>query len=168
MVTVTELVTGKRVEKQGLKVFLQPNPLTTKTAGDRIKTVTRNMKKTLMTMMVLVGMTASAMMLSAFATPKQDAKAESSQIQMNDDAWKLFHTGVAYCNGDTDQCVGRGDVWVNTDTYQVKIRLNDQSSPKNGGGYDLTEYTRKDGYNYRFWHSYEQTYYYVYINVRFN
>ena len=117
---------------------------------------------------MLVVMAAGAMMLSSFATSKQDAKAESSQIQMNDDAWKLFHSGVAFCNGDTDQCVGRGDVWVNTDTYQVKIQPTGYKSPKIGGGFDLTEYSGKQGYNYRFWHSDKKEYYYVYINVRFN
>ena len=126
------------------------------------------MKKILMTMAMLVVMLAGAMMLSSFATSKQDAKAESSQIQMNDSPWKLFHSGVAYCDGDTDQCMGTGDVWVNTDTYQVKIQLKGDNSPKKGGGRDLTEYTGKDGYNYRFWHVGERAYYYVYINVRFN
>ena len=126
------------------------------------------MKKMFLTLSMLVVMTAGAMMLSSFATSKQDAKAESSQIQMNDDGWKLFHEGVAYCDGDTGQCMGTGDVWVNTDTYQVKFRLPKQNSPKQGGGYDLTEYTGKDGYNYRFWSKNDQKYYYVYINVRFN
>lgn len=126
------------------------------------------MKKVFITMIILAGMTAGAMMLSSFATAKQDAKVESSQIQMNDDAWKLFHSGVAYCDGDTDQCVGRGDVWINTDTYQVKFLISGYGHGNRGDGFDLTEYTRKDGYNYRFWHPDRNKYYYVYINVRFN
>ena len=127
------------------------------------------MKKILMTMVMLVVMLAGAMMLSSFTTSKQDAKAESSQIQMNDSPWKLFHSGVAYCDGDTNRCMGTGNVWVNTDNYQVKIVERDSScTPPKGCGYDLTEYSGKDGYNYRFWHTKDQTYYYVYINVRFN
>ena len=159
MVTVTELVTGKRVEKQGFKVFLQPNPLTTKTAGDRIKTAKKKMKKVFMTMIILAGMTAGAMMLSSFATAKQDAKVENSQIQMNDD-WELFREGVAYCDGDTGQCKGTGNVWVNTKTYQAQMRIGSNK-------YDLTDYTGKDGYNMRFWHRSHEKYYYVYINIRF-
>lgn len=123
------------------------------------------MKKIMMTMTVLVGMTAGAMMLSSFATPKQDAKAESSQIQMNNDNWKVARQNVAYCDGDTDQCKGTGDVWVNTDTSQAKIVLDIRFTPPAGGGYDLTEYTRKEGYNYRFWHTKDNKYYYVYINI---
>lgn len=125
------------------------------------------MKKIMMTMAVLVGMTAGAMMLSSFATPKQDASPESSQLQMNDDAWKLVRSDVAYCDGDTDQCKGTGDVWVNTDTHQAKIQLDIRLTPKSGGGYDLTKYTGKQGYNYRFWHSEKNCYYYVYINLRY-
>lgn len=121
------------------------------------------MKKTLITMAMLVVMAAGAMMLSSFATSKQDAKAESSQIQINDD-WELFRTGVAYCDADTDKCMGTGDVYVNTNTYQARIRVYIGNG--NYSYYDLTEYTRKDGYNYRFWHSDKQTYYYVYINLR--
>lgn len=119
------------------------------------------MKKIMMTMAVLVGMMTGAMMLSAFTTPKQDVKAESSQIQMNDDPWQLYRENVAYCDGDTDQCKGKGDVYVNTDTFQIQIRLGVY------GTYDLTEYTGKAGYNYRFWHSGVKCYYYVYLNVRF-
>lgn len=121
------------------------------------------MKKTLITMAMLVVMAAGAMMLSSFATSKQDAKAESSQIQINDD-WELFRTGVAYCDADTDKCMGTGDVYINTNTNQARIRVYIGNG--NYSYYDLTEYTRKDGYNYRFWHSDKQTYYYVYINLR--
>ena len=91
------------------------------------------MKKIMMTMAVLVGMMTGAMMLSAFTTPKQDVKAESSQIQMNDSPWKKVRESVAYCDGDTDQCVGYGNVWFNTDTYQVQIRFDKYE-------YDLTDY----------------------------
>lgn len=122
------------------------------------------MKKTLMTMAMLVIMAAGAMMLSAFATPKQDAKAESSQIQMNDDDWMLYRESVAYCDGDTDQCMGHGHVYVNSNTYQVRIRVH---YDMNDHDFDLTEYTRKEGYNYRFWHNKDRKYYYVYLNVRF-
>ena len=117
------------------------------------------MKKVLLTLAVLVGMTAGAMMLSAFTTSKQDAKTECSQIQMNDDNWKLFREKVAYCDGDKDVCVGQGDVWVNTDTYQAQIRLS------TGYCLDLTDYTGKEGYNMRFWHTGDKKYYYVYINI---
>lgn len=111
-------------------------------------------------MVMLVVMSAGAMMLSSFATSKQDAKAESSQIQMNDDPWQLYRENVAYCDGDTDQCKGKGDVYVNTDTYQIQFRIGTDK-------YDLTEYTGKAGYNYRFWHRWDEKYYYVYLNVRF-
>lgn len=110
-------------------------------------------------MVMLVVMSAGAMMLSSFTTPKQDAKAESSQIQMNDSPWKLFRESVAFCDGDTDQCVGRGNIYVNTDTYQVRIHV------PGGYDYDLTDYTGKQGYNMRFWHSKNEKYYYVYINI---
>ena len=141
------------------KVFSQSNQLTTKTAGDRIKTARKEMKKVFITMIILAGMTAGAMMLSSFATAKQDAKVESSQIKMNDD-WVKFREGGAYCDGDTDRCMGRGDVWINPNTYQARIRVDDSN-------YDLTDYTRKEGYNMRFWHGGDKVYYYVYINIRF-
>ncbi len=116
-----------------------------------------------MTMAVLVGMTTGAMMLSSFATSKQNAKAESSQVQMNDD-WKKAREGVAYCDGDTGQCLGTGDVWVNLDTSQAVIKFRDRSGNHT---FDLTEYTRKDGYNYRFWNTAMKPaqYCYVYINI---
>ena len=110
-------------------------------------------------MAVLVGFTAGAMTLSAFTTPKQDAKTktESSQTKMND-SWKKFREGVAYCDGDNGTCKGTGDVWVNTDTYQVQFRIG-------SARYDLTEYTGKDGYNMRFWHKTHECYYYVNIYI---
>lgn len=119
--------------------------------------------KKILTIAVLVGMTAGAILLSAFTTPKQDAKTECSQIQMNDD-WMLYREGVAYCDGDTDQCVGQGNIYVNSNTYQARIRVYYQS---NYYYYDLTDYTKKEGYNMRFWDSERSTYYYVYINIRY-
>lgn len=115
-------------------------------------------------MAVLVGMMTGAMMLSAFTTPKQDVKAESSQIQMNDDPWQLYRENVAYCDGDTDRCMGSGNVYVNTDTHQIRFRMWDG---RKYYLYDLTEYTGKAGYNYRFWADGKECYYYVYLNVRF-
>ena len=67
MVTVTELVTWKSALKRKKKVFSQPNQLTTKTAGDRIKTATKKMKKILLVLITLMGI--------SFA-----AKAQSCQI----------------------------------------------------------------------------------------
>lgn len=107
---------------------------------------------------MLIVMAVGAMMLSAFATPKQDAKAESRQIQMNDDNWKVFREKVAYCDADTDQCKGYGTVYVNTDTYQVAIRPQGYNYPYK---IDLGEYTAKEGYNMRFWHEGDRKYYYV-------
>ena len=115
-------------------------------------------------MVIFAGMAVGAMMLSSFTAPRQNAKAENSQIQMNDDDWLLYRESVAYCDGDTDQCKGHGNVYVNSNTYQVRIRVN---YDMNYHYLDLTEYTRKEGYNYRFWHTKDQKYYYVYLNVRF-
>ena len=115
-------------------------------------------------MIMFAGMSAGVMMLTAFTTPEQNAKAKSSQIQMNDDDWLLYREGVNYCDGDNGTCMGRGDVYINRNTYQVKIRIDGI------GFFDLTEYTGKDGYNYRFWYegSRVKCYYYVYLNIRFN
>ena len=79
---------------------------------------------------------------------------------MNDD-WELFRSNVAYCDGDNDRCMGTGDVYFNTRTYQFKI---DVFHDNNHYKYDLTEYTSKEGYNMRFWDTKKSTYYYVYIN----
>lgn len=123
------------------------------------------MKKILMTMVLLVVMSAGAMMLSSFTTSKQDAKTESSQIQLNGDDWMLYREGVAFCDGDTDQCKGHGNVYVNSNTYQVRIDVYYDEVHHH---LDLTEYTSKEGYNYRFWHGKDNKYYYVYLNVRYN
>ncbi len=120
------------------------------------------MKKVLLTMAVLIGMTAGTMMLSAFTTPKQDAQSECSQIKMNDDNWKVFREKVAYCDADTDMCKGYGTVYVNTDTYQVAIRPAGYNYPYK---VDLGEYTGKEGYNMRFWHEGDKKYYYVNIYI---
>ena len=55
MVTVTELVTWKRAFKRLRKVSLQSNQLTTKTAGNRIKTARQKMKKVLLVLIALMG-----------------------------------------------------------------------------------------------------------------
>jgi hypothetical protein len=116
------------------------------------------MKKLLMTTAMLVVMSAGAMMLSSFTTPKQDSKAESSQIQMNDDNWKVFRQNVAYCDADTDQCNGYGTVYLNTDTKQLAITPQGYNYPYK---IDLGEYTAKEGYNMRFWYEGDRKYYYV-------
>ena len=118
------------------------------------------MKKILWTIAVLVGMTAGSMMLSAFTTPKQDAKTNCSQIQMNDDNWKLFREQVPYCDADKGTCKGYGEVWINTDTYQVVFKTCSSCKMR-----DLSEYTGKDGYNMRFWHDSDSKYYYVNIYI---
>jgi len=118
------------------------------------------MKKVLLTMAVLIGLTTGVMTLSAFTTPKHDAKTECSNTKMNDDNWKKFREKVPYCDGDKDMCMGYGTVWVNTDTYQVAFE-DDKTSHK----YDLSEYTKKEGYNMRFWRSSDSKYYYVNIYI---
>ena len=112
-------------------------------------------------MALLVVIAAGAMMLSAFATSKQDAKAESSQIEMNDDDWKLVREDVAYCS-EEGQCLGRGEVYINRNNGQLRFRYNYRN-------FDLTEYTGVDGYNYRFWNENlsPSRYCYVYINTRY-
>ena len=119
------------------------------------------MKKVLIVTAVLIGMMVGAMMLSAFTTPKQDAKAECSKIE-NDD-WVKMREGVAYCDGDNGTCLGTGDIYVNEDTYQVRIQIKTPSS-YSGNKYDLTDYTGKDGYNMRFWHSGLKKYCYVMVS----
>lgn len=104
-------------------------------------------------MVVLAVIATGAMMLSAFTTPKQDC----SQVEMND-GWKLFRENVPYCDGDKGTCLGTGDVWVNTETSQVQIRIYAT------GTYDLVEYRGKDGYNMRFWHGKKNMYCYVMIS----
>lgn len=113
-------------------------------------------KKIFVTATLLVAIIASAMVFSSFKAPKENTTI--SKIEMNASTWKKFREGVAYCDGDKGTCMGTGDVWVNTDTYQIQFRIGN-------GKYDLTEYTGKDGYNMRFWHSGADKYYYVNIFI---
>lgn len=114
-------------------------------------------KKLFVTATLFIGMIAGAMVFSSFKAPKEEKSTNAAQIQMND-SWKKFREGVAYCDGEKDACMGRGDVWVNTDTYQVVIRIGNVN-------YDLSEYTGKRGYNMRFWFSPNEVYYYVNIYI---
>lgn len=117
-----------------------------------------NMKRIITTMAIAAGMMASVMMFSSFTTPKQS----SLSIEMNANNWKLFREKVPYCDAGKDVCAGYGYVWVNTETYQVAISLSiNPSSVK----YDLSEYSGKEGYNMRFWHESNKTYYYVNIYI---
>lgn len=123
------------------------------------------MKKLLIVTAVLLGMMAGAMMLSAFTTPKQDAKAECSQSEMGD-PWKLMREGVAFCDGDNGTCLGTGDIYVNEDTYQVRITIKSYPGSNScyNKTYDLTDYTGKDGYNMRFWCGCTSKYCYVMVS----
>ena len=119
----------------------------------------KKMKKNLfVTVVLLIGIIASGMMFSSFTTPINEQNTSVTKNTTSDDNWKKFREGVAYCDADKGTCVGTGDVWVNTETYQVQFR-------KGGNCYDLTEYTGKDGYNMRFWDNYKKCYYYVYIYI---
>lgn len=99
------------------------------------------------------------MTLSAFTSLNKTTVSEDEYILAASDNWKLFRENVPYCDGDKGVCKGTGNVYVNTDTYQVVIKLS------SGIKYDLSEYTGKDGYNMRFWHSSDKTYYYVNIFI---
>lgn len=119
------------------------------------------MKKIILTMTLIAGVVAGAMTLSAFTTTKNNEKSADAKITVNDnDAWKLFRENVAYCDGDKDMCEGTGYVWVNTDTYQAAF-----SFTKGGTKYDLTQSSKKEGYNMRFWYGDKKKYYYIYINI---
>ena len=98
-------------------------------------------------------------MLSAFTTPKQDAKAKCSVTETQE--WKVFREQVPYCDGDKGICEGYGTVYINNDTYQVAFKPC--CSDCNCNKYDLAEYTKKDGYNMRFW--YNSAYHYVNIYI---
>jgi len=125
----------------------------------------KKMKKTLLTIGMFAILATSAIMFSAFTTPKHETRTECSQNEMGD-PWKKMRSGVAICNGDTDACMGTGDIYVNEDTKQVKIRVRTFGtatfSDKSNYDYDLTVYTGKDGYNMRFW--YEGQYCYVMVS----
>lgn len=114
-------------------------------------------KKLFVTVALLIGIIAGGMVFSSFMAPKDEKNNDVTQITMNDN-WKKFREGVAYCDADNGTCVGTGNVYVNTDTYQIQFRILDSK-------YDLTEYTGKDGYNMRFWHKKDNKYYYVYIYI---
>lgn len=118
------------------------------------------MKKLLISMTLLIGMVAGVMVLSSFTTPKQNAKTECSQSEVAADSWKLFRENVPYCDPAKKTCIGYGFVWVNTDTYQITFSIS-----KTGSKYDLSEYTKEEGYNMRFWHSPNSKYFYVNIYV---
>ena len=116
------------------------------------------MKKILISMTMLIGIVTGAMVLSSFTTPMQDAKTECLQTEVAADSWKLFRENVPYCDAEHNNCEGYGQVWVNTDTYQVAFKL-----PRDATKYDLSEYTQKDGYNMRFWWNNKYHYVNVYI-----
>ena len=78
----------------------------------------------------------------------------------NEDAWKLFRENVAYCDGDKDMCEGTGKVWVNTETYQAAFTFSNGTTK-----FDLTQSSKKEGYNMRFWCGPKKKYYYIYINI---
>lgn len=118
------------------------------------------MKKIILTMTLIAGVVAGSMTLSAFTTAKHNERCANTKITVNnDDAWKLFKEGVSYCDGDKDVCMGTGCVWVNTD-YQTAFSYN-----KTGPKYDLTQSSKKDGYNMRFWDNHKDKYFYIYINI---
>lgn len=118
------------------------------------------MKKNLfVTAILLIGMIAGAMVFSSFKAPKQEKNTNVKQIEMQG-PWKLFREQVTYCDGDTGRGIGKGNVWVNTETYQVQMRIGTSQTK-----YDLTEYTGKDGFNMRFWHDTAQTYYYINLYI---
>jgi len=120
------------------------------------------MKKVFLTITLIAGIVAGTMTLSAFTTAKHNERCANTKITVNnDDAWKLFREGVSYCDGDTDVCMGTGYVWVNTDTYQTAFSYTKTTDYK----YDLTQSSKKDGYNMRFWDDNKQKYYYIYINI---
>lgn len=120
------------------------------------------MKKVILTMTLVAGVIAGALAFSAFTTSKHYERNEGTQITVNDnDAWKIFRENVAYCDGDKDMCEGTGYVWVNTETYQAAFSFS-----KGGAKFDLTQSSKKEGYNMRFWvGGNKNKYYYIYINI---
>ena len=112
--------------------------------------------KVVLTMAVLAVIVVGAMTLSAF-TSLGNATSTEKEYSLASDDWKLFRENVPFCDG-AEKCMGYGYVWVNTDTYQIAFSIQ-RSSKK----YDLSEYTKKEGYNMRFW--YEDKYCYVNIFV---
>lgn len=108
-------------------------------------------KKVLFAMSMIAVISAGLMALSAFTALKQD----KTQVAMNDDdGWKVYKVNVPYCDADKDVCEGYGKVWINNETYQIAFQPNSSESK-----FDLGEYTKKEGYNMRFW--YNSKYHYV-------
>lgn len=117
------------------------------------------MKKIFISLVIFTGMIASVMVFSSFNLPKEETSTEYLQSKMaTNDAWKLFRENVPYCDAEHDKCEGYGKVWVNTDTYQVAFQPDGYQTK-----YDLSEYTKKEGYNMRFWWS--NSFHYVNIYV---
>lgn len=77
----------------GLCIILLPITFINQTAGNRIKTAIRSMKKILITMAVLTGMVAGAMVFSSFAAPRQVEKEKCTQIEAST---PVYWEGVAY------------------------------------------------------------------------
>ena len=112
--------------------------------------------KVVLTIAVLAVIVVGAMTLSAFTSFRKTTSVEKEYSLASDD-WKLFRENVPYCDGG-EKCMGYGKVWVNTDTYQIAFSRNGYAEK-----YDLAEYTKKEGYNMRFW--WNNAYYYVNIYV---
>lgn len=112
-------------------------------------------------MAVLLGITAGAIMLSAFTTPKQIKKTECSQFKMNS-GWKCYRENVPYCDGESS-CAGYGEVWINNDTYQVAFKVQSGSVLDHNTKYDLASSTALKGYNMRFYASNKYWYVNLYI-----
>ena len=108
--------------------------------------------KVVLTIAVLTVIVVGAMTLSSFTSLSKTISTEKEYSLASDD-WKLFREHVPYCDGG-EKCMGYGTVWVNTDTYQVAFSVG-------GNMYDLAEYTKKDGYNMRFWYNDQ----YCYVNI---
>lgn len=122
------------------------------------------MKKTLFTIGMFAILATSAIMFSAFTSPKHETKTEFSQNEMND-PWKKVREGVAICDGE-NACIGTGDIYVNEETGQGRITIINIIGCSNckSDKYDLTAYSGKDGYNFRFWCSRISKYCYVMVS----
>lgn len=122
----------------------------------------KKMKKTLLTIGMFAILATSAIMFSAFTTQKHETKTECTQNEIGD-PWKKVRSGVAVC--DENGCVGTGDIWVDEDTKQVKIKnVELYATSCSTKEYDLTFYEGKDGYNMRFWHKCSNQYLYVMVS----
>ena len=114
------------------------------------------MKKYLLAVAMITVMVSGIMVLSSFTTQKQNAKAEYSQTQMNDDDWELYRSNVAYCSGD-GTCEGTIDVYVNSKTLQLAVKKSSWTNML-----DLTSTSAKEGYNMRFY--WKNAYHYMQID----